>query len=82
MARILTDGGLLHVATDWAQYVEHTEAVLAESDAFVAERAENLCHNRLAQRVTTKFERRGRRLGHDIVDLYYRRIARSAAENS
>ncbi|HEY8521439.1 MAG TPA: tRNA (guanosine(46)-N7)-methyltransferase TrmB [Gammaproteobacteria bacterium] len=80
MARVLEDGGLLHVATDWASYADHTRAVLAESDQFVTETAADLCHNPLAFRAPTKFERRGRRLGHEIVDLYYRRVPRRPAD--
>ncbi|HEX6997561.1 MAG TPA: tRNA (guanosine(46)-N7)-methyltransferase TrmB [Gammaproteobacteria bacterium] len=76
VARVLEDGGLLHVASDWAGYVEHTRGVLAASEQFVEETAPDLCHNPLAFRAPTKFERRGRRLGHEIVDLYYRRVPR------
>jgi tRNA (guanine-N7-)-methyltransferase len=73
-ARVLRDGGLLHIASDWAHYVEHSRIALAECDAFVAEDAARLCHNSLAFRAPTKFERRGLRLGHEIVDLYYRKL--------
>lgn len=82
LARVLKAGGLLHLATDWSQYAEHAREVLAQSENFVQEHAEDLCHNRLARRVSTKFERRGRQRGHDIVDLYYRRRARSRTADS
>jgi tRNA (guanine-N7-)-methyltransferase len=75
IARVLRPGGLFHVATDWAGYAEHVGAVLAREPSFTPVAAADLCHNPLAFRPPTKFERRGRRLGHEVVDLYYLRIA-------
>jgi tRNA (guanine-N7-)-methyltransferase len=77
LARVLKDGGLVHVATDWADYAAHTRDVLAGCDELVPVDSEDLCHNPLADRPPTKFERRGRRLGHEVVDLYYRRRERN-----
>ena len=71
LARVLTPGGLLHIATDWADYARHTREVLAASVQFAPVATADLCHNPLAFRPPTKFERRGRRLGHDVVDLFY-----------
>jgi len=73
LARVLKRGGFLHVATDWADYARHTREVLAQSADLVPVDAADLCHNPLALRPPTKFERRGRRLGHDVVDLFYRK---------
>jgi tRNA (guanine-N7-)-methyltransferase len=73
LERVLLPGGLFHFATDWADYVEHTSAVLASAELFEPVPAEDLCHNPLAFRPPTKFERRGRKLGHDVFDLYYRK---------
>jgi len=75
IARVLIPGGLLHVATDWADYAEHTRGVLARDERFTPIDGGDLCHNPLAFRPPTKFERRGRRLGHDVVDLFYRKLA-------
>ena len=61
------------MATDWADYVRHTEEVLAQSSAFVHVDAGSVAGDALALRPPTKFERRGRRLGHDVADLYYRK---------
>jgi tRNA (guanine-N7-)-methyltransferase len=72
IARVLVAGGLLHVATDWADYADHTRAVLAADQNFASVAPPELCENPLAFRPPTKFERRGRGLGHDVVDLYYR----------
>ena len=73
IARVLKPGGIFHVATDWADYARHTRDVLAGSSALVPVEAADLCHNPLALRPPTKFERRGRRLGHEVVDLFYRK---------
>jgi tRNA (guanine-N7-)-methyltransferase len=71
LARVLKRSGFLHVATDWADYARHTREVLAASVDLVPVAAKDLCENPLALRPPTKFERRGRRLGHDVVDLFY-----------
>jgi tRNA (guanine-N7-)-methyltransferase len=73
IARVLKRGGFLHVATDWADYARHTREVLAASTELVAVDAADLGLEPLALRPPTKFERRGRRLGHEVADLYYRR---------
>jgi len=73
MATVMKPGGLLHVATDWANYAEQIEAVLAAAPAFGQVDEAAASGTALAQRPPTKFERRGRRLGHDVVDLYYLR---------
>jgi tRNA (guanine-N7-)-methyltransferase len=73
IVRVLKPGGLLHVATDWADYARHTREVLAQYEELPPVDAAELGHNPLALRPPTKFERRGRRLGHDVVDLFYRR---------
>jgi tRNA (guanine-N7-)-methyltransferase len=82
VARVLISDGLFHVATDWADYAEHTRDVLARDERFAPVEPEVLCHNPLAFRPPTKFERRGRRLGHDVVDLYFRRSADAASQES
>ena len=74
IARVLKIAGLFHIATDWRDYAEHARAVLAaEVRLAPAKTDEDLCHNPLAFRPPTKFERRGRRLGHDVVDFFYRK---------
>ena len=66
-ARKLRPGGMLHAATDWPGYAEHIESVLA-GEARLEKAA-----SALAARPETKFESRGKRLGHPIRDLYFRR---------
>jgi tRNA (guanine-N7-)-methyltransferase len=72
LRRVLKPGGLLHIATDWADYARHTREVLAGSAQFEPVPAEALGKEPLAVRPPTKFERRGVRLGHEVADLYYR----------
>jgi tRNA (guanine-N7-)-methyltransferase len=75
IARVLKSGGLFHLATDWADYATHSREILDRHVQLVAVTPEDLCHNPLAFRPPTKFERRGRRLGHDVFDLFYRKTA-------
>ncbi len=87
LSRILATGGLLHVATDWADYVRHTAEILAAAPQFEPVEAGALAREPLAFRPPTKFERRGRKLGHDVVDLFYRvcdsaQSARISSQNS
>jgi tRNA (guanine-N7-)-methyltransferase len=87
LARVLKPKGLLHVATDWADYARHTREVLAALPLFEAIEAGELGQEPLAFRPPTKFERRGRRLGHDVADLFYRagvsaKPARISSQNS
>jgi tRNA (guanine-N7-)-methyltransferase len=73
IARVLKPGGLFHVATDWADYARHAAEVLAAAPNFEPIAASELRDEALAKRPPTKFERRGRRLGHDVADLFFRR---------
>jgi tRNA (guanine-N7-)-methyltransferase len=77
LARLLKPRGLLHVATDWADYAEQIDATLSESRDFTSVPLADCAADPLAFRPPTKFERRGRRLGHEVVDFYYRNAAAS-----
>jgi tRNA (guanine-N7-)-methyltransferase len=66
-ARKLAPGGILHAATDWPDYADQIGRVCAENADL--EKAES----GFAPRPATKFETRGKRLGHPIYDLYFRR---------
>ena len=64
-ARKLAPGGIVHAATDWPDYADRMKEVFSS----VLEPA-------LAGftiRPQTKFEARGKRLGHPIRELYFRR---------
>jgi tRNA (guanine-N7-)-methyltransferase len=67
VAAKLQPGGVFHVATDWAPYGEHVDAVLAGEPAFEPLSAPP------ADRAGTKFERRGERLGHAVYERAWRR---------
>ncbi len=58
-ARCLAPGGLLHLATDWADYATQIERIVDEASFWRSVPD-------LPDRPETHFERRGRRLGHDI----------------
>jgi tRNA (guanine-N7-)-methyltransferase len=66
-ARKLKEGGILHAATDWPDYAEQIAAVFSGNDLFEA------AESGFAERPVTKFESRGRRLGHPVRDLVFRR---------
>ena len=72
VAHVLKPGGLLHLATDWADYAEHIAEVMAPCEQFRPLLAEEAAADPFSARPPTKFERRGRRLGHEVWDLYYR----------
>ena len=63
LERKLMPRGIVHAATDWPDYAAWIEAAFSgwekASRGFV-------------ERPTTKFEARGRKLGHPIRDLYFR----------
>ena len=69
-------GGYLHLATDWVPYAEQMLEVLSAEPMLA-----NTAHNdegyapRPAWRPETKFERRGLKLGHEVRDLLFRRVA-------
>jgi tRNA (guanine-N7-)-methyltransferase len=73
VARVLVSGGVLRLATDWDPYAEQMRDVLAANDSLVNESATGDWVPRPASRPQTRFERRGRRLGHAVRDLAYRR---------
>lgn len=69
----LAVGGVLHCATDWADYAEQMAEVLDGADGLA-----NLHDGfapRPAHRPVTKFEQRGIAAGRRIFDLLYRRTA-------
>ena len=73
LARKLKHGGILHMATDWLAYAEHMLDVMESATAFTNTSGHRNYSQRPAYRPTTKFEQRGRRLGHGVWDLVYRR---------
>jgi tRNA (guanine-N7-)-methyltransferase len=65
----LAPGGRLHVATDWQEYAEQILEVLSAVPG-LTNTAEGFAP-RPAWRPETKFEQRGRRLGHGVWDALF-----------
>lgn len=72
-ARKLEIGGILHAATDWPEYAHYMEEVFAREPLLEPAAAP------FSARPTTKFESRGRRLGHPVRDLLFRRREKAEA---
>jgi len=73
LAARLAPHGLLRLATDWQPYAQQMLETLNQNAAL-----ENLAGDggfvaRPAERLATRFERRGARLGHEVWDLAYRK---------
>jgi len=68
LGRKIESGGYFHTATDWADYARHIQATVSENPVFSAVEAKT------SKRPETKFERRGKRLGHEIWEQIYTRL--------
>ena len=62
----LKPAGILHMATDWENYAQHMQQVMSKITEF------QTCDPKT--RPNTKFEQRGKNLGHKIWDLVFRKI--------
>ncbi|HET7558176.1 MAG TPA: tRNA (guanosine(46)-N7)-methyltransferase TrmB [Rhodanobacteraceae bacterium] len=67
-------GGLLHLATDWADYAAHMHEVLEAAPEWRNRRGDGGFAERPPWRIETRFEQRGVRLGHAVWDLLYDRV--------
>ena len=67
-------GGLLRLATDWQPYAQQMMEVLAANPRLRNTAADGGFVPRPQERVPTRFETRGERLGHGVWDLAYARI--------
>jgi tRNA (guanine-N7-)-methyltransferase len=67
LQRKLKSKGILHIATDWEDYANHVNNVLKNNSGFTA----SLTSPPLSDRISTKFEQRGKKLGHKIFDLIF-----------
>ena len=67
----LAAGGALHVATDWQEYADDVAAQLLADARFVNRGDSQGFVARPDYRPATRFERRGRRLGHGVRDLIF-----------
>ncbi|VXC63678.1 tRNA (m7G46) methyltransferase, SAM-dependent [Pseudomonas sp. 9AZ] len=67
-------GGVLHMATDWQPYAEYMLEVMSVAPGYLNQAEDGQYVPRPTERPTTKFERRGERLGHGVWDLKFQRI--------
>ena len=75
IAACMAGGAVLHLATDWQPYAEHMLEVLQSSPDFKnLSPAGDYCE-RPAWRPHTKYEQRGERLGHEVRDILYKKLA-------
>ena len=69
----LAMGGVFHMATDWQNYAEHMLEIMQAAEGFSNVSAEQTYVERPAHRPETKFELRGKKLGHGVWDLMFKR---------
>jgi len=67
-------GGILRMATDWAPYAQEMLATLQANPRLQNLSPDGTYIPRPADRIVTRFERRGERLGHEVWDLAFRHI--------
>ena len=66
VANCLKLGGIFHIATDWVPYAEAIQVLLENDHRFEI--------TRIPDRPLTKYEKRGMRLGHRVIDIAFKRI--------
>jgi tRNA (guanine-N7-)-methyltransferase len=62
------------MATDWQDYAEHMLEIMSTARGFENLAGDDLYSERPDYRPLTKFEQRGRKLGHGVWDLVFRKI--------
>ena len=70
----LRPDGILHMATDWEHYAEQMMETLSEAEGFENCAGAGQYSERPSYRPTTKFEKRGEKLGHGVWDLVFKKI--------
>jgi tRNA (guanine-N7-)-methyltransferase len=73
LASRVRPGGILHMATDWAEYAEQMLAVADADPAWRNQAGSGNYSARPDWRTQTHFELRGLKLGHGVWDLLYQR---------
>lgn len=74
LASRLKPGGILHMATDWADYAEQMLGVVDADSSWRNCAGSGNYSPRPDWRTRTHFEQRGLKLGHGVWDLLYQRI--------
>lgn len=73
LVHAMKPGSVLHMATDWLEYAEHMAADLFSDQRFENSGNEQGYSSKPEYRPETRFERRGKRLGHGVWDLLFSR---------
>lgn len=73
VAHKLKQGGIFHAATDWQDYAEQMLNVLESCPELGNADRGVACSPHLSRRPPTRFESRGRNLGHGVWDLVFTR---------
>ncbi|MGH8286472.1 MAG: tRNA (guanosine(46)-N7)-methyltransferase TrmB [Steroidobacteraceae bacterium] len=74
VANRLKAGGVLRLATDWQPYAEQMLEVLTACPELENLSGDGSFIARSHERLPTRFEKRGERLGHGVWDLAFRRL--------
>ena len=70
---VLTADATIHFATDWIDYADHIVAAMGAQVEYKRVTDQEKLNEITGIRPTTRFETRGRRLGHEVCDLVYER---------
>ncbi len=71
----LVTSGTFHMATDWKNYAEHMLEIMDQAPGFENTAGQGQYQTEKPEhRPTTKFEQRGKRLGHSVWDLIYKKV--------
>ena len=73
IATILQSNGHFFLATDWEDYAQQMLKVVESSGEFMNEAGEGQFSQSHELRSSSRFERRGKRLGHGVWDLIFRK---------
>jgi tRNA (guanine-N7-)-methyltransferase len=74
----LKPGGSIHIATDWQDYAESIAAQFLNDERFSNQGDTGGYAVRPAYRPPTRFEQRGRKLGHGVWDMVFTKIQDSS----
>ena len=74
IASRLKMGGIFHLATDWEPYAEHMAELMLASPQFKS-LSDGAYSTKPEDRPTTKFEKRGLKLGHGVWDLIFEKVS-------
>jgi len=77
----LTCGGRLHIATDWHNYAQQMLSVLDDTPGLHNPEGEGNYAGDRGARTETRFERRGKKLGHGVWDITYTKQIHSTKGN-